>query len=80
MPQQLNDRAADIWEPLLVLADLAGEDWPKLEELAKEHGLIEGTTFETLPFNKLHWGCRHEFTPGILTDAQRRAISSPLNN
>jgi putative DNA primase/helicase len=29
-PAGLNDRAADIWEPLLVLADLAGGDWPKL--------------------------------------------------
>jgi len=24
----LNDRAGDIWEPLLALADLAGGDWP----------------------------------------------------
>jgi predicted metalloprotease len=28
IPDQLNDRAADIWEPLLVLADIAGGDWP----------------------------------------------------
>jgi len=28
IPDALNDRAADIWEPLLVLADLAGGDWP----------------------------------------------------
>jgi hypothetical protein len=27
-PPSLNDRAADIWEPLLVLADLAGAHWP----------------------------------------------------
>jgi putative DNA primase/helicase len=26
---ELNDRAADIWEPLFVLADLAGGDWPQ---------------------------------------------------
>jgi putative DNA primase/helicase len=30
IPSSLNDRAADIWEPLLVLADLAGGEWPKL--------------------------------------------------
>ena len=30
IPAQLNDRAADIWEPLLALADLAGGEWPKL--------------------------------------------------
>src|SRR5262249_9500566 len=29
IPQDLNDRAADIWEPLLALADLAGGDWPE---------------------------------------------------
>jgi hypothetical protein len=29
-PRALNDRAADIWEPLLVLADLAGGHWPGL--------------------------------------------------
>src|SRR6266850_345678 len=29
IPESLNDRAADIWEPLLVIADLAGGDWPE---------------------------------------------------
>lgn len=37
-----------------------------IEPLAKKHGLIEGTTFKNLPFNKLHWGCRHEFTPTMV--------------
>jgi hypothetical protein len=27
VPAELNDRAADIWEPLLVLAELAGKTW-----------------------------------------------------
>ncbi len=27
-PEALSDRAADIWEPLLAIADLAGGDWP----------------------------------------------------
>jgi hypothetical protein len=30
LPTNLNDRAADIWEPLLAIADIAGGDWPKL--------------------------------------------------
>src|SRR6266704_4936710 len=30
IPTSLNDRAADIWEPLLALADLAGGDWPAM--------------------------------------------------
>ena len=28
IPKELNDRAADIWEPLFVIADIAGGDWP----------------------------------------------------
>jgi hypothetical protein len=29
MPPGVADRAADVWEPLLMVADLAGADWPK---------------------------------------------------
>jgi hypothetical protein len=29
IPGSLNDRAADIWEPLLALAELAGGEWPE---------------------------------------------------
>ncbi len=29
MPEGLVDRAADVWEPLLAIADLAGGDWPQ---------------------------------------------------
>ena len=28
IPVELGDRAADVWEPLLAIADLAGEAWP----------------------------------------------------
>ena len=34
IPPALNDRAADIWEPLLALADLAGGEWPELARQA----------------------------------------------
>jgi len=33
-PEELNDRAADNWTPLLTLADLAGGDWPTLARQA----------------------------------------------
>jgi putative DNA primase/helicase len=39
IPESLNDRAADIWEPLLALADIAGGDWP-----AKARRAAEGLT------------------------------------
>jgi Protein of unknown function (DUF3631) len=41
IPESLNDRAADIWEPLLALADLAGGDWPEKARRAAE-GLTAG--------------------------------------
>ena len=28
LPEELSDRSADVWEPLLAIADLAGGDWP----------------------------------------------------
>ena len=36
IPDSLNDRAADIWEPLLALADIAGGDWPAKARAAAE--------------------------------------------
>lgn len=41
------------------------EDWETIREIALQNGLIEGTEFKTLPTHKLHWGCRHQFTPII---------------
>jgi Protein of unknown function (DUF3631) len=36
MPDELHDRAADIWEPVVAVADAAGDDWPVLvREAAK---------------------------------------------
>jgi hypothetical protein len=34
LPAALGDRAADCWEPLLAIADLAGGDWPHLTRTA----------------------------------------------
>jgi hypothetical protein len=47
----LNDRAADIWEPLFVLADLAGGDWPKM---AREAAVgLSGSAEENNPIGSL---------------------------
>lgn len=45
------------------------ENWPQVEKIAKKYGLIEGTTFDNLPLNKLHWNCRHSFFPVIIKKA-----------
>jgi hypothetical protein len=34
MPAGVDDRDADVWEPLLALADIADDDWPKLARKA----------------------------------------------
>jgi putative DNA primase/helicase len=36
MPQELHDRAADNWQPLLAIADLAGWDWPQQARVAAQ--------------------------------------------
>ncbi len=56
IPSNLNDRAADIWEPLLVLADLAGGSWPErarqaavaLSALAQNHHPIGALLLDIL--------------------------------
>ncbi|PWU08861.1 MAG: hypothetical protein C5B50_28705 [Verrucomicrobia bacterium] len=51
IPPALNDRAADIWEPLLVIADLAGAQWPSL---ARDAALnLSSSSTESSPFNSL---------------------------
>ena len=34
IPDGITDRDADIWEPLLAVADTAGEDWPERARVA----------------------------------------------
>ena len=34
LPPELDDRAADVWEPLLAIADLVGGDWPRMARKA----------------------------------------------
>lgn len=48
---------------------LSFKEWEKVLQMARENPkarLIEGTTIDNLPLNKLHWGCRHDFTPVIM--------------
>lgn len=50
-----------------VINELGGkitrESWPQIKAIAEKHGLIQGTTFDNLPTNKLHKKCRHDFYP-----------------
>ncbi len=54
VPEGLNDRAADIWEPLLALADLAGGIWPNL---AREAAV--GLSGKKEDMSRFGWLMRH---------------------
>jgi len=45
LPRGLNDRAADIWEPLFALAELAGGNWPLLAREASR--ALSGTAADS---------------------------------
>jgi hypothetical protein len=50
MPEELNDRAADIREPLFVLAEVAGGEWP---ELVRKATLTQRDAGDELDLNAL---------------------------
>lgn len=50
---------------------LNNKEWEKVLDIARDNEkakLIPGTTLKNLPLNKLHWGCRHDFTPAIVNE------------
>ncbi|ASO21050.1 hypothetical protein FHR81_002019 [Actinoalloteichus hoggarensis] len=46
MPDGVTDRPAEIWEPLLAIAEAAGGDWPETARAACRHFVIESATAE----------------------------------
>ncbi|MGP8200523.1 MAG: DUF3631 domain-containing protein [Limisphaerales bacterium] len=51
LPSNMNDRAGDIWEPLLALADAAGGPWPDLARQAAE--ALTANAMESSPITSL---------------------------
>jgi Protein of unknown function (DUF3631) len=51
LPARLSDRAADVWEPLLAIADFAGGDWPTNARRAAE--ALMGASEDTDPVIEL---------------------------
>src|SRR5256886_7189755 len=51
LPAGLSDRATDIWEPLVALADLAGGDWPQKARQAAVS--LSATAHESNPIGTL---------------------------
>jgi len=73
----LNDRAADIWEPLLALADLAGGEWPQLARQAAI-GLTTSAQ-ESSPIASLLFDICLVFTIGQTDRIFSRTLTEELN-
>ena len=54
VPEELNDRAADNWEPLLAIADLAGNEWPMLARNAAVKLSADSEAEAQADSNKVH--------------------------
>ncbi len=77
IPEDLNDRAADIWEPLFVLADLAGGHWP---QTAREAALaLSATALEAGPIASLLLDIFCLFTLSQQTSLFTRELLDALN-
>jgi hypothetical protein len=77
MPEGVEDRQADAWEPLLVVADLAGGDWPAL---AREAAVaLVKVNRETPPSNALRLlqDLRRVFWQNLEAVAQTRPKGLP---
>ena len=75
IPDGLADRAVDVWEPLLAVADLAGGAWPERARLAASvlSGADSVTTEETVSLRLLAdirdvWGDDDRLASAILAD------------
>jgi hypothetical protein len=77
LPAELNDRAADIWEPLLVIADLAGGPWPQLARQASI-GLSSGPA-DNSPISSLLLDICSLFSTSSLDRIPTRNLLDGLN-
>ncbi|BBF98993.1 MULTISPECIES: DUF3631 domain-containing protein [Pseudonocardia] len=72
MPEQVTDRAAEVWEPLLAIADLAGGHWPDTARAAAMHFVGQATETGTSVGTRLLADLRALFTAH---EAERMATS-----
>jgi hypothetical protein len=61
LPPELPDRAADVWEPLLAIADLAGGEWPERARAAARLLMSRRTTDDEAIGVQLLTDCRPVF-------------------
>src|SRR3954451_10244578 len=76
IPDVLNDRAADIWEPLLAIAELAGGDWP---ERARQAAIGLSAAQDSNPTSALLLDIFAVFTESKVDRLFTRELVSQLN-
>jgi Protein of unknown function (DUF3631) len=62
MPEGVTDRPAEIWEPLLAIADTAGGHWPETARIACRHFVLDSGPQMTSPGVRLLADLREIFT------------------
>jgi len=78
LPPNMNDRAGDIWEPLLTLADLAGGPWP---ELARQAAVgLTASAQENCPMSTLLMDILVQFVHTSADRISSRSLVARLNN
>ena len=61
LPDELSDRAQDVWEPLLAIAELAGGDWPQRGRTAAVALSASARVDDESLGVRLLWDCRAAF-------------------
>jgi hypothetical protein len=81
IPGGLHDRAADAWEPLIAIADLAGGDWPQRSRnaalLLSGEGVIQDNTTTTILFGDIKVVLSSDL-PYVTRDGERQMTSEKL--
>jgi len=78
LPPEIQDRAADVWEPLIAVADLAGGDWPERARVTAVTLLSAGEDAEQSLGVRLLADLRGVF--GDEASMSTKAILSALHN
>jgi hypothetical protein len=78
MPAGIEDRAADVWEALLAVADAAGGDWPKKAREAATALVKAAREVEPSPGNRLLVDLKEIF--GDVKEMPTEAILTALHN
>ena len=78
LPAELQDRAAEVWEPLIAVADLAGGQWSESLRVAAVAAVAGSSDTDTFD-NKLLGGIRTVFAQGGVTQMPTKDLIKGLS-